>query len=214
MLTSTSISSDMVKLRHANAPAQRQLPGARHRGVGSMPYKDTEVARAYHREYRRLNKDRGYQARRAQSSAFVADLNARTICAHCGGHPVEWHNPEHVEQQRERFRISNMASKGDSLEAIHAELDRCTPLCRRCHMAEDGRLEAVRRSHGPVKAPGACGRCHRIYKPLRGGLCGSCYAGQPERLARRRALRANSECTCTTTDRGTDALGCPLHGED
>ena len=163
-----------------------------------MPYKDTVVARAYHREYRRLNTDRGYQARRAESAAFVAALNPRTMCAHCGAQPIEWHNPEHVEQNRQRFRISTMAGKGASIEAIQAELDRCTPLCRRCHMAEDGRLKALdqyrsmpkvmpKRGRQPAQP---CTQCERLYKPLRCGLCAACYMGQPERLARRRALRA------------------------
>ena len=129
-----------------------------------------------------------------RNRAYMADLKARTVCAHCGAQPVDWHNPEHVELNRRRFRIGTMAGKGQSIAAIESELARCTPLCRRCHMAEDGRLAALasRRPGSQMKTPARpCAKCQRPYKPLRKGLCASCYGGQPERLARRRALRAS-----------------------
>ena len=47
----------------------------------------------------------------------------------------DWHNPEHVEAPVRR--VGRMVGIGRSVEAIQAEIDQCTPLCRRCHMAED-----------------------------------------------------------------------------
>lgn len=98
--------------------------------------------------YRRANgiggKVESARQRKARNRAYIAEVNARTACAHCGSQPVEWHNPEHVELNRGRFRIGNLASSTASLDTIRAEMDRCTPLCRRCHMAEDGRLERLR----------------------------------------------------------------------
>jgi hypothetical protein len=76
----------------------------------------------------------------ARNRAFIAEVNARTVCAHCGAQPVEWHNPEHVELNRQSFRIGKMVARCRSIQSIQEELTRCIPLCRRCHMKEDGRL--------------------------------------------------------------------------
>jgi len=114
---------------------------------------------------------------RARAQAFVAELNARTHCAHCGAQPIEWHNPEHVELNRKGYRISGMAASGASIHRIERELARCTPLCRRCHMAEDGRLakliERVTAPRPPVD-PKPCVDCSTPYKPLRRGRCMKC----------------------------------------
>lgn len=79
--------------------------------------------------------------KRAAAGAFVAEVNARTFCAHCGAQPVEWHNPDHVELNRTHFRIGRMVSFGKTARSIEREMALCTPLCRRCHMKEDGRLK-------------------------------------------------------------------------
>ena len=51
------------------------------------------------------------------------------------------------------------------------------PLCRRCHMALDGRLAAMvgRNKQGRTVPPKPCAQCARLMKPLRLGLCGRCY---------------------------------------
>lgn len=119
------------------------------------------------------------QVRQQTAKAFVADLNAKTLCAHCGDQPIEWHNPEHVELNRRHFRISAMADRGYTPEKIQEELDRCTALCRSCHMKADGRLSALIES-SPLKIgeslpPQPCQDCGRLYKPLRRGLCARDY---------------------------------------
>jgi hypothetical protein len=128
----------------------------------------------------------------ARNRAFVDGVNARTFCAHCGKQPIEWHNPEHVELNRERFRIGDMIRGHRTLEAIQTEMDRCTPLCRRCHMAEDGRLHrfiVVAERPKPKSHPMPCVQCSRLYKPLRRGLCNACNHRQ-RFVARRAAERA------------------------
>lgn len=102
-----------------------------------MPSKLTPERRAYQRRARK--------AAYVRNRAFVDEINTQTVCAHCGTQPIEWHNPEHVALNRQRFRICRMV-RGRSIAAIQAEMARCTPLCRRCHMAEDGRLEAFARA--------------------------------------------------------------------
>lgn len=91
---------------------------------------------------------------RATNRAYIAEVNARTVCAHCGAQPIEWHNPEHVEQNRQDYRISRLVQQPRNLEVIKAELARCTPLCRRCHMAEDGRLRAFSHTTQPGETNG------------------------------------------------------------
>jgi hypothetical protein len=61
---------------------------------------------------------------------------------------VDWHNPEHV--LRPTRRVALLVSAGRSLATIAAEIAVCTPLCRKCHMAEDGRLKGLM----PPPAPG------------------------------------------------------------
>lgn len=123
---------------------------------------------------------RAVAKRKARNYAFVAEVNAHTVCAHCGGQPVEWHNPDHVSLNRQNFRISILVTHV-GIEAIRAEMARCTPLCRRCHMQEDGRMqrflvigESVRLPKGTVLPPKPCSECGRPYKPMRRGLCSSC----------------------------------------
>jgi hypothetical protein len=114
--------------------------------------------------------------RRSAAQTFVKELNARTFCERCGAQPIEWHNPEHVELNREHFRIGKMAFRGEGIPLIKSEIQRCTPLCRRCHMTEDGRLERwlARAKNRPIQPPKPCTQCGRGYKPLRRGLCNRC----------------------------------------
>ena len=120
----------------------------------------------------------------ARARAFVDEVNARTVCAHCGASKIEWHNPEHVLPGRHLYRISAMVCRGRTIEEIKAELVRCTPLCRRCHMWEDGRLKAFVANADQVRArkvasPGKpCIECTVISKPLRRGLCKRCSSRQ------------------------------------
>lgn len=48
-------------------------------------------------------------------------------------------------------------------------------LCRRCHMAEDGRLDALRSLPRPVKLPKVCAVCGRPAKLSRLSKCERCY---------------------------------------
>lgn len=123
--------------------------------------------------------------RRIVARAYVDGINTRTVCAHCGKQPIEWHNPEHVELNRAGWRIGGMVSQGRTVQDIAAEMGRCTPLCRSCHMKEDGRLPALLRNRpyhlGDVQLPKSCVQCQRKAKPLRRGLCGRCYDRQRRR---------------------------------
>lgn len=111
------------------------------------------------------------------ATAFLAELNARTVCQVCGGQPIEWHHEDHPGQPN--ARVSSLRTQGLSLERIQREIDRCTPLCRSCHMREDGRLvellKRAPRQAGMVLPSGTCSDCGREFKPLRRGRCFPCY---------------------------------------
>jgi hypothetical protein len=79
--------------------------------------------------------------RRRIARDFVNALKKVTPCAGCGGPMLDWHNPEHID--RPVRRISRMVGIGSTLRNIKLEIARCTPLCRRCHMTEDGRIKGL-----------------------------------------------------------------------
>lgn len=111
------------------------------------------------------------------AKAFVASVNARTLCEDCGAQPIEWHNPEHEENHNRR--IGPMMSRGESIDAIRAEMEASTPLCRRCHMRRDGRLSALAETTPPQQPAKPCSECGTPAKPLRRGLCKRCYQRTP-----------------------------------
>lgn len=114
---------------------------------------------------------------RAAAQAFLADIKPQTFCAHCGAQPIDWHNPEDIERHRRHFQIGFMASSGRTIAAIQAEIARCIPLCRRCHMIEDGRMRSfIARAPHIRAAVKPCGACGSPFKPLRRGLCKRCDA--------------------------------------
>lgn len=80
--------------------------------------------------------------KKERAKAYVAAVRAKTFCRLCGLQPVEWHNTEH--EQEPLRRIANMVNRGCTAVRIQAEIDRCDPLCRRCHMALDGRTKNLK----------------------------------------------------------------------
>lgn len=116
-------------------------------------------------------------AERADSAAFVIAVNKQTFCVHCGKQPVDWHNPDHI--QNPTARVSVLRARGASVERIRYEMSVSVPLCRSCHMIEDGRATALQaakpRQRGDVLPAGNCSCCGREYKPLRQGRCSGCY---------------------------------------
>jgi hypothetical protein len=118
-------------------------------------------------------------ARVAAAKAFYANVMALTTCIRCDGKPVDWHSPDHALGLRRR--VNKMVSVGFSVAAITAEMEKCTPLCRSCHMKEDGRLDELLKNGAAATArrrmqpPKSCAECERRSKPLRHGLCGRCY---------------------------------------
>lgn len=81
---------------------------------------------------------------------YVNQVRQRTPCAKCGGPMRDWHSFEHVV--RPIRRISRMVGIGCTVRIIALEIARCTPLCRRCHMIEDGRMETFRRVNTKLTA--------------------------------------------------------------
>jgi len=107
----------------------------------------------------------------------IAAIREKTVCAHCAGQPIEWHNIEH--EVKGNRRVSRLAALGFPIHVIDKEIASCVPLCRSCHMKEDGRttqLQANRpRQKGDSSPPQACKDCGELAKPMRRGLCRRCY---------------------------------------
>lgn len=120
------------------------------------------------------------QARITRNRAYVAARREETVCARCGAQPIDWHGEHHHAQPKRR--LFEMANHDYALQTIADEIARCTPLCRRCHMAEDGRMqrfvEAGMGWRSVPKAVQPCQQCQRLYKPLRHNLCARCYERQ------------------------------------
>jgi hypothetical protein len=119
--------------------------------------------------------------RRRVATAYVEAVNANTVCADCGGGPIEWHHPDHPSQPNSR--VSSLRAQGATVERIRREMERCTPLCRSCHMKADGRAAALFAAQpnqpGVSHPPKPCRKCGLPYKPLRRGLCARCYGRKP-----------------------------------
>lgn len=120
---------------------------------------------------------KGRIERRVIATEFVTEVNSQTHCAHCDGQPIEWHREGH--EQQPNARVSSLRTQGSSIERIQREMDVCMPLCRSCHMKEDGRSVALRSAAPHQKGQlyvvaRSCDRCGRMAKPLRKGNCWSC----------------------------------------
>jgi hypothetical protein len=111
-----------------------------------------------------------------EAREYVAAVRAATYCARCGKQPVDFHHPEHIHDHNRR--IGPMMGRGCSIAPLQAEIKRCEPLCRSCHMKEDGRLPALLQNRpmqrGTRLPPKPCTQCGQLAKPLRRGLCNRC----------------------------------------
>lgn len=87
-----------------------------------------------------LNPQQRYRLKCCEiAKQFVNALRAKTVCQKCGCQPIEYHNKEHETQPT--HRISYMVQVGRSIVDIALEIEKCQPLCRRCHQLLDGRIK-------------------------------------------------------------------------
>jgi hypothetical protein len=106
---------------------------------------------------------------RAIATEYVNLVAVSTGCARCGGIPIEWHREHHPKHPNSR--VSSLRTQGASIERIQREMDSCIPLCRTCHMNEDGRLAALhaakpRQKGAVITRPSPCLCCARPTKPF------------------------------------------------
>lgn len=112
--------------------------------------------------------------RKAAAQMYVDKIKAGLACVSCGALEIEFHNEEHIEYPHRR--VSNLVSRGESLEIIDREIRRCTPICRSCHMQLDGRMDGLlESSKSRIKPPEHCIFCNKLDKRLRDQLCARCY---------------------------------------
>lgn len=115
--------------------------------------------------------------RRQRAQQFIRNVNSGTVCAQCGKQPIEWHNEAH--KIKPYFRVSTLGIAGRSIERIQQEMDASIPLCRSCHMNEDGRNAELRASCPHKKdvrqPPKPCKACGTLTRPSWKGMCRGCY---------------------------------------
>src|SRR5665647_1355588 len=75
---------------------------------------------------------------RADIKRYVKGVRAVTFCDICGAQPIEWHNEDHPDCPHER--VSSLVAQGKSRARVDAEIAKCVPLCKKCHMTIDGRM--------------------------------------------------------------------------
>jgi len=105
---------------------------------------------------------------------IVTLIREQTHCARCGAQPIDWHRFGHVNEPE--LRLGRWHGS-DDLTVLLAEIEVCTPLCRRHHMATDGRAEDWHQ-HSPrhQRIEGLCAECQYEDHPLFArGLCRRCY---------------------------------------
>lgn len=119
-----------------------------------------------------------------RNRTWYALVMAETECAKCGKQPpiedwpIEWHH--HTRTPR-HASVAALVKLGASIARILEEMDRCSPLCRRCHMHEDGRAAQLT-ANKPMKKgvryapqlPDRCVRCGRRKAAYRPGICKQC----------------------------------------
>ena len=114
---------------------------------------------------------------RKLATDYVDSVNSATFCVNCGKQPIEWHGEHHPKNPN--VRISSLRTQGASLQRIKEEMEMCVPLCRSCHMKEDGRMDALKNNQ-PIKRgdvitqPKPCRCCGKMTKPMRNNMCVSC----------------------------------------
>jgi hypothetical protein len=113
-----------------------------------------------------------------EARIFVDHIRANTICENCGKQPIEYHRPEHEENSNDR--VAHLVALGFSIDRIKMEIALCKPLCRSCHMKEDGRIERLHDNCPNKKGmelvpPIHCIKCNKLTKPTWKKMCRSCY---------------------------------------
>ncbi len=135
-----------------------------------MPYKNAQHQRIYAKQRRALA--------RIIATKFVSEVNAGTNCTKCGKKPIEWHREYHEEHPNSR--VSSLRAQGCSVQRIKNEMALCEPLCRSCHMMDDGRLQILKETQPYQKGQTyvdyqPCKECGKLTKPLRRGFCNYHY---------------------------------------
>lgn len=117
-----------------------------------------------------------YITNRTQIKEIIRSIREATNCNRCGAQPIEWHHESHVGNAHRR--VSSLVQRS-CLKTVIEEIQRCEPLCRSCHMQEDGRIRELLKKapnrRGSSFPPKPCNLCGKLAKPLRRGLCYYCY---------------------------------------
>lgn len=69
---------------------------------------------------------------------WFKDYKSKCVCVHCGASQnIEFH---HCKGHK-TMKIAAMVRKAVSIEELKREIDKCIPLCSKCHKVETARLK-------------------------------------------------------------------------
>lgn len=119
------------------------------------------------------------EERRVIATEWLREFEKNIPCSHCGAtdKTIDWHGEHHP--QKPNFRVSSLRTQGASIDRIKKEIEICIPLCRSCHMKEDGRLKNLfttqpRQKGSVITEPSPCSCCGKLTKPMRNRMCVTC----------------------------------------
>ena len=101
-----------------------------------MPWKDQEKARASRRKHYHANKEQYYQRnlkQKARNRDFIIFYLKTHPCADCGESDIRCLQFDHNSREDKSFNIGMAVVNGLGLEAIQAEIEKCTVRCANCH---------------------------------------------------------------------------------
>lgn len=123
--------------------------------MGSLPYKDRDKRRAYHRAYNRVHyakhgdkrREEVKQRRRSIKKRFE-DFKRTLSCVECGfsGEDCPWAIEfDHKDPQEKSASVSHLVSSGYSWDRIMEEVAKCEPVCSNHHRERERRKFLARK---------------------------------------------------------------------
>ena len=103
-------------------------------GGDNIPYKDPDYLRKYYarnrvRILKRINADH------KKRKAWFNELRKGFACAGCGSNEnIQFHHPN----DNKKMNVAHLVVKGYSEKVIWEEIQKCVPLCKKCHDKEHG----------------------------------------------------------------------------
>lgn len=99
-----------------------------------------EYDREYHKKRWASGKKKlEIDERKQRNREFLWDYLSKNPCAHCGEEEIILLQFDHLRDKK--YNVSEMVSRGHSIEAIKNEIAKCQVLCAHCHIRKTAKEE-------------------------------------------------------------------------